>query len=57
MRPRGFGFVRFVDKDDMECCLKECGDGIEVEGVECKVEFTKPRVVAGGYRRKTPPFV
>merc|ERR1712156_1386368 len=44
MRPRGFGFLRFVNKDDMEYCLEECKkDPMVIEGEECKVEFTKPR--------------
>ena len=42
-RTRGFGFVRFVKKDDREYCLEECKDRIQVAGVETKVEFTAPR--------------
>merc|ERR1712167_358309 len=42
-RTRGFGFVRFVKKDDREYCLEECKDRIKVAGVETKVEFTAPR--------------
>merc|ERR1712151_185035 len=49
---RGFGFVRFVKKEDQDYCLKECEDGIKVAGVDTKVEFTRPRDQSrgrGGY--------
>merc|ERR1712154_108444 len=42
-RTRGFGFVRFVKKDDREYCLDQCKDGVKVAGVDTKVEFTAPR--------------
>merc|ERR1712071_132940 len=41
---RGFGFVRFVKKDDQEYCLKETNELIRIAGVETKVEFCKPFV-------------
>merc|ERR1712231_16594 len=40
---RGFGFVRFVKKEDQDYCLKECEDMIKVAGVDTKVEYSKPR--------------
>jgi len=41
---KGFGFVRFVEKRDMEDCLDECGDKpIEMDGEEIRVEVAKPR--------------
>merc|ERR1712002_330976 len=41
---KGFGFVRFVEKRDMEDCLDECGDRpIEMDGEEIRVEVAKPR--------------
>merc|ERR1711972_608061 len=42
-RTRGFGFVRFVKKDDREYCLDQCKDGVKVAGAQTKVEFTAPR--------------
>merc|ERR1712167_62969 len=41
---RGFGFVRFVKKDDQEYCLKECENNIKVAGADTKVEFCRPFV-------------
>merc|ERR1712110_12817 len=42
-RTRGFGYVRFVRKEDQDYCLKETADKIKVAGAETKVEFAPPR--------------
>merc|ERR1712071_661246 len=42
-RSRGFAFVRFHDKRDMEDCLDDLKDGIDLGGSDCKVEFIRPR--------------
>merc|ERR1711931_232782 len=42
-RSRGFAFVRYYDKRDMEDCLDDLRDGIELGGSDCKVEFIRPR--------------
>ena len=42
-KTRGFGFVRFVNKNDREDCLDATKDRIKVAGVDTKVEFTAPR--------------
>merc|ERR1712127_584102 len=47
---RGFGFVRFVKKEDQDYCLKECEDMIKVAGIDTKVEYSRPRDRDGGSR-------
>jgi len=42
-RSRGFAFVRFYEKRDMEDCLDDLKDGIDILGKDCKVEFIRPR--------------
>merc|ERR1712071_732069 len=43
-RGRGFAFIRFYEKRDMEDCLDELkADGIDLDGANCKVEYARPR--------------
>merc|ERR1712071_113246 len=42
-RGRGFAFIRFYEKRDMEDCLDELkADGIDLDGANCKVEYARP---------------
>lgn len=67
-RGKGFGFVRFVERNAMEDCLDRCGDRpILIDDEEIRVEPAKPRPdtrdrrQGGGgggrdnYYRRSPP--
>merc|ERR1712071_562336 len=54
-RGRGFAFMRFYEKRDMEDCLDELkADGIDLDGANCKVEYARPRDPDYNRRRRSP---